>query len=75
MKWAGGAGRRAGVRMIHTFEEILTRTPANPNETAPEAVMPQTAWEALLQEAVQGLRRPYTPDTLSWWLQTTHPRA
>ena len=27
--------------MIHTFEEILTRTPANPSETASEAAMPQ----------------------------------
>ena len=58
MKWAGGAGRRAGVQMVHTFEEIRTCTPVNPNKAAPEAIMPQAAWEALLRDAVQGLRRP-----------------
>ena len=31
MKWAGGAGRHEGVHMVHTFEEVRTRTPANPN--------------------------------------------
>ena len=46
---------------MHTFEEIRTRTPANPNEAALEAAMPQVAWEALLRDAVQGLRPPYTP--------------
>ena len=46
MKWAGGAGRHEGVHMVHTFEEVRTRTPANPNEAAPEAIMPQAAWEA-----------------------------
>ena len=61
MKWAGGAGRHHGVHMVHTFEEVRTRTPANPNEAAPEASMPQAAWEALLRDAVQGLRPPYTP--------------
>ena len=61
--------------MIHTFEEILTRTAANPNETAPEAAMPQTAWKTLLGNAIQGLRRPYTPETFRRWLQTNHPRA
>ena len=61
--------------MIHTFEQICTRTLANPNETAPEAAMPQAAWETPFRDAVQGLRPPYTPETLSWWLQTTHPRA
>ena len=59
----------------HTLEEILTRTPANPNKTAPEATMPQRAWEALLRDAVQGLRRPYTPETLRQWLHTTRPWA
>ena len=44
MKWAGGAGRHEGVHMVHTFEEVRTRTPANPNEAAPEAIMPQAAW-------------------------------
>ena len=47
--------------MVHTFEELRTRTPANPNEAASEAVMPQAAWEALLRDAVQDLRPPYTP--------------
>ena len=61
--------------MVHTFEEIRTRTPANPDEAAPEAAMPQAAWGALLRDAVQGLRPPYTPKTLRWWFQTTHPRA
>ena len=58
MKRAGGSGRREGVHMTHTFEEIVTRTPGNPNETALEATMPQAAWEALLGNAVQGLCRP-----------------
>ena len=61
--------------MIHTFEAIRTRTPANPKETAPEAAMPWAAWEALLPDAVEGLCPPYTPKTLRWWLQTTRPRA
>ena len=47
--------------MVHTFEEVRTRTPADPMEAAPEAIMPQAAWEALLHDAVQGLRPPYTP--------------
>ena len=75
VKWAGGAGRREGVHMVHTFEEIRTRTPANHNEAAPDATMPQVAWEALLRDAVQGLRPPYTPQTLRQWLQATHPQA
>ena len=58
MKWAGGAGRQDGVQVVHTFEEMLTRTPAGPNEAAPEAIMPQAAWEALLCDAVQGIRPP-----------------
>ena len=37
--------------------------------------MPQAAWEALLRDAVQGLRPPYTPQALRWWFQTTTPRA
>ena len=61
--------------MVHTFEEIRTRTPANPNEAAPEATMLQVAWEALPRDAVQGLRRPYTPQTLRPWFQTTHPQV
>ena len=52
--------------MVHRLEEIRTRTPANPNEAA---------CEALLQDAVQGLRPPYTPETLRLWLQTTLPQA
>ena len=75
MKWAGGAGRREGVHMVHTFEEVRTRTPADPNEAAPEAIMLQAAWEALLRDAVQGLRPPYTPQALRQWLQATHPQA
>ena len=75
MKWAGGAGRREGVHRVHTFEEVRTRTPADPNEAAPEAIMPQATWEALLEDAVQGLRPPYTPRTLCQWLQATHPQA
>ena len=61
--------------MVHTFEEIRTRGLANPNEAAPEAVMQQAAWEALLRDAVQGLCRPYTPKTLRQWLQTTRTQA
>ena len=75
MKWAGGAGRHEGVHMVHTFEEVRTRTPANPNEAVPEAIMPQAAWEALLRDAVQGLRPPYTPQALRQWLQATLPQA
>ena len=52
MKWARGAGRREGVHMVHTLEEIRTRTSVNPNKAAPQAAMPQTAWEALLLDAV-----------------------
>ena len=63
------------MHMVHTFEEVRTRTPANPNEAAPEANMPQAAWEALLRDAVQGLRPPYTPQALRQWLQATHPQA
>ena len=37
--------------------------------------MPQKAWEAVLRDGVQGIRRPYTPETLRRWLQNTHPRA
>ena len=75
VKWAGGAGRREGVHMVHTFEEVRTRSPADPNEAAPEAIMLQAAWEALLRNAVQGLRPPYTPRTLRQWLQATQPQA
>ena len=75
MKWAGGAGRREGVHMVQTFEEVRTRTPADPNEAAPEAIMPQAAWEALVRDVVQGLRPPYTPQALRQWLQDTHPQA
>ena len=75
MKWAGGAERQEGVHMVHTFEELRTRTPSEPNEAAPEAIMPQAAWEALLCDGVQGLRPPYTPQALRQWLQATHPQA
>ena len=75
MKWAGGAGRGEGVHMLHTLEEVRTRTPADPNKAAPEAIMPQAAWEALLRDEVQGRRSPYTLRTLRQWLQTTHPQA
>ena len=61
--------------MAHTLEGIRTHTPADPNEAAPEAIMPQAAWEALLRDAVQGLRPPYTPLTLRQCLQATHPQA
>ena len=75
MKWVGGAGRQDGVHMVHTFEEVRTRTPADPNEAAPEAIMPQAAWEALLRDAVQGLLPPCTPQALRQWLQATQPQA
>ena len=61
--------------MVHTFEEMRTHTPADPNEAAPEAIMPQAAWEALLRDRVQGLRPPYTPQALRQWVQATHPQA
>ena len=60
--------------MLHTFEEVRTRTPADPNQAAPEAIMPQAAWEALLRDEVPGLRPPYTPQALRQWLQATHPQ-
>ena len=59
---------------MHTFEEIRTRTPANPKEAALEAVIPQAVWEALLQDAVQGLCPPYTSQTLCLWLHPPDPR-
>ena len=37
--------------------------------------MPQRAREALLQDLIQGLRHPYTPETLRTRLQTTGPQA
>ena len=61
--------------MVHTFEEMRTRGPADPNEAAPEAIMPQAAWEALLRVAVQGLRPPHSPQALRQWLQASHPQA
>ena len=61
--------------MVHTFEEVRTHTPDDPNEAAPEAIMPQAAWEAFLRDAVQGLRPPYTPRALRKWLQATNPQA
>ena len=61
--------------MVHTFEEMRSRTPAYPNEAAPEAIMPQAAWEALLRDPVQGLRPPYTYQVLRQCLQATHPQA
>ena len=61
--------------MVHTFEEMRTRTLADPNKAAPEAIMPQAAWDAILREAVQGLRPPYTPQALRRWLQATLPQA
>ena len=75
MKWARGAKRREGVHMVHTLEEMRTHTPADPNEATPEAIMPQPAWEALLCDAVQGLRPPYNPQAIRQWLQATHPQA
>ena len=76
MKWAGGAGRREGVHMVHTLEEIRTRTPADPNEAATEAAMPQAAWEALPRgRGPRPSPPPHTPQTLRRWPQTTRPQA
>ena len=61
--------------MVHTFEEVRTRTPAKPYEATPEAIMPQPAWKALLRDADQGLRPPYSRKALSQWLQATQPHA
>ena len=60
VRWAGGAGRREGQHRLHTFEE-LTRTPRDPHDYAPEAAMPQTQWETLLRDVVQGLHPPLHP--------------
>ena len=75
VKLAGGAEGQDGVHIVHTFEEVRTSHPADPNKAAREAIMPQAAWEALLRGAVQGLRPPYTPQALRQWLQATHPQA
>ena len=75
LKWVGGAGMQEGVHMVHIVKEIRTCTPANPNEAALEAIMPEAAWEALPRDAVQGLCRPYTPETLRRWLRTTRRQA
>ena len=48
---------------MQTFEEVRNRTPADPNKPAPEATLPQPAWDAVLRDAVQGLRPPYTPQS------------
>ena len=61
--------------MVHTLGEVRDRTPADPNKAAPEAIMPQAAWEALLRDAVQGLLPPWTPQALRQWLQATQPQA
>ena len=37
--------------------------------------MPQAAWEAVLRDEVQGLRPPYTPQTLRQWLRATQLQA
>ena len=60
--------------MVHTFEEVRTRVPADPNEAAPEAIMPQAAWEALLRDAVQGLCPPYTPEPSANGSRPPNPR-
>ena len=60
--------------MVHALEEICARTPADANEAALDAILPQAAWEALLRDAFQGLRPPYIPQTLRRWLQATHPQ-
>ena len=61
--------------MGDTCEEVRTRTPTDPNEATAEGIMPQAAWDALLRDAVQGLRPPLTPRTLRQWLQANHPQA
>ena len=58
VKWPGGTGRREGRQSFRTFEEILTRTPGDPGDPAPEPAMPQRALETLLRNAVQGPRNP-----------------
>ena len=63
------------MHMVHTIEEVRTRTHADPNEAAPEAIMPQAAWEALLRSAVQGLCPPCGPRTVRQWLQANPPQA
>ena len=58
MRWAGGAGRRERQHRLHTFQELLTRTPHDPHDYAPEAAMPRPQWETLLRDVVQGLDPP-----------------
>ena len=59
-----GIERCSWVHLTHTLEKILTRIADNPNETAPEAVMPPRAWGTHLRDVVQGLRPLYTPESL-----------
>ena len=75
MNWADGTGRREGHHYFNAFNKILIRTPADPEDTAPEAAMSQRAWEVLLRDVIRGLCHPYTPKTLRRWLPTTHPQA
>ena len=65
---------RRGAHGAHLRGDPHPLPPPKPNEAAPDAAMPQVAWEALLGDAVQGLRPPHTPETLRRWLQTTHPQ-
>ena len=75
MKWAGGAGRNEGVHMVHTFEEVRTRTPANPNEAAPEAIMPQEHGRPSSAVRSRASAPPTAPKALRQWLRATHPQA
>ena len=75
VNWAGETGRCEGRQSFQTLDEILSRTPADPSDPAPEAAMPRRTWDTLPRDAVQGLCRPYIPEILRRWVQTTHCQA
>ena len=58
--------------MVHTFEDILIRTPVKPEETASEGAMPQTAWEPPLRDVVRAsaTRTPPEPSASGTRLPT-----
>ena len=75
MKWAGRAGRREGVHMVHTFEEIRARTPCKLQRGCSGRHHAAGGMEGPPPRRGPGLGPPYTPQTLRRWLEATDPRA
>ena len=75
MKWAGGAVRQDGVPMLHIFEEMHTRTPADPNEAALEAIMPQAGMEGTPTRGERATPTEEAAGNAAAWRTTTpsHP--